>query len=98
MTEQDKPRIKYDAFAKDLARKCGDDVAAAIRRTMALHPDLDGKVAIAIMAAGVANAAAAGVFCQYTNINDPERMADALIEITKPFTISAIADLKGPTT
>ncbi len=41
----------YDQITRDLAIKATDDVSQAVRRTISLHQDVDGKIAIAIAAA-----------------------------------------------
>lgn len=49
-----------EAIIKDLGRKCGDDVAAAMRRTMLLADDRAGALAIAAYGAGHAFGALCG--------------------------------------
>jgi hypothetical protein len=87
--------MEYDQLTRDLAHKAADDVCAAMSRTMALHPDLSGRVMIATMAAGQALAAAAGVLSVKIGIDNPEAVADALWATIRPTTVDAIKAVHG---
>ena len=84
-------QITYDPITKDLARKCADDVGAAMGRTMLLGDNLESQAAIALMAAGTANAVAAAVMAALIEADDAEVVADALWAAMRPQLISAIA-------
>lgn len=87
--------IVYDQMAKDLARKCADDVHDAMWRTILLAESDGQRAAIAMMAAANANAITAAIFARLIGSDKPEAVADALWEQMRPMLISAIQSTKG---
>jgi hypothetical protein len=86
--------IVYDQMAKDLARKCADDVSDAMWHTILLAESQGQRGAIAMMAAASASAITASVFAQLIGSDDPQAVADALWEQMRPRLISAIESTK----
>lgn len=78
----------YDQFTRDLAQKAADDAAAAINRTIALHPTLYGKTMIAILAGRNAMAIPAGMVAAQSN-GSPEEVVEALWSRLKPVILKA---------
>ncbi len=83
----------YDQMTRDLAHKAGDDVCAAIDRTMALHPAMDSKIMIALMASGQAMAIPAALLAARLGA-DPETVCDVLWSRVKPIILSALGDVE----
>lgn len=69
-----------DAIAKDIGRKCSDDVGAAIRRNMSLMTDQRGAFMIAAYGAATAIGSATGAFSALADdIPEPdEQMIDEM--------------------
>jgi hypothetical protein len=89
--------IVYDQMAKDLARKCADDVRSAMWRTVLLAENDGQRGAIAMMGAANANAITAAIFARLIGSDNPEAVAEALWEQMRPMLISAIASAKDHT-
>ncbi len=82
-----------DAIAKDIGRKCADDVSAAIKRNMHLMPDRRGKFLVAAYAAVTGIAAATGAFAATIGGGpDPdEQMVDELwAEFFRPLALGQL--------
>lgn len=79
---------------KDIGRKCGDDVAGAIRRNMALMLDRRGKMIVASYAAATAIGAANGAFAAY--MGGPEEIDAKFVDqlwadILRPMVLGELA-------
>lgn len=67
-----------DEIIKDIGRKCGDDVSAAIRRNMLLMADQRGAMIVATYAAAAAIGAASGAFAAF--LDGPAEVDAATID------------------
>lgn len=74
------PLSAADAIAKDIGRKCSDDVGAAIRRNMALMDDQRGAFMVAAYGAATAIGSATGAFSALADdLPEPnEKMIDEM--------------------
>ncbi len=87
-------------IATDIARKCGEDVADAIYRNMALVAGGQNMALVAYLAAASALGTAGGAFlaihdaCGGDSTGD-EEVADALWLELKPMTVRAITRLRA---
>lgn len=89
-----------DAIAKDIGRKCADDVSAAIKRNMHLMPDHRGKFLVAVYAAVTGIAAATGAFAATIGggPEPDERMVDELwTSFFRPLALGQLPDLSAST-
>jgi len=84
--------MSYDQITRDIARKAGEDVCAAINRNMALVDDPMSKTMVAMMAAGQAFAIPAALLAIKLG-TDPETVADVLIARVRPIIVDAIKEL-----
>jgi hypothetical protein len=86
MTEPMKPGVTQeplsaaDAIAKDIGRKCAEDVGAPIRRNMALMTDQRGAFMVAAYGAAAAIGAVTGAFAALADdLPEPnEKMVDEM--------------------
>ncbi|MBB6424916.1 hypothetical protein [Sphingopyxis sp. JAI128] len=86
-----------DALAKDIGRKCSDDVGAAIRRNMALMTDQRGAFLVAAYGAATAIGSATGAFSNLADdIPTPdERMIDEMWrDFLRPLAIGQLLNNK----
>lgn len=80
-------KCHVDQLAKDMGRKCADDVSAAIRRNMQLMPDRHGKMVVSTYAAAAAIGAANGAFAA---------MAEGPLEIDEAFVDQCWSEILRP--
>ena len=90
--------LKHGNIEQDIGRKCADDVAAAIRRNVALMADRRGKMIVASYAAATAIGAANGAFAAF--MDGPaaidEKFVDQLWgEFIRPMVLGELAKVAG---
>jgi len=83
--------MSYDQITRDIGRKAGEDVCAAINRNMALVDDPMSKAMVAMMAAGQAFAISAALLAIKLG-TEPETVADVLIARVRPIIVDAIKE------
>lgn len=85
--------MKYTAVARDLARKAGADVAAAILRTLALAENSEQREAVVVMAVGSAMGCLAGTLSETRGINNDDAMklaAELMMQLSDPVQRAAL--------
>lgn len=88
-----------DALTRDIARKCADDVSAAIRRNMALVDGPAEKLAVSMSAAASAMGSATGSYLAYHDLQRaepiyPAAAAKGLWRALEPMTLRAMTDIR----
>jgi len=90
--------LKHGNIEQDIGRKCADDVAAAIRRNVALMADRRGKMIVASYAAATAIGAANGAFAAFMDrpAAIDEKFVDQLWgEFIRPMVLGELSKVAG---
>jgi len=87
-----------EQITMDLGRKCGDDVAAAMHRTMLLADDRAGAMAIATYGAGYALGTLTGAVAAFLEHEDgptPELMDQVWTDFLRPLALKQLPELSA---
>ena len=87
-----------DHITRDIARKCGDDVAVIVRRNMGLVDTPEAKLSVSLSAAASAMGAASGSYLAMHDARDQPPVhhlaaADGVWRSLRPMVLRAMADI-----
>lgn len=90
--------MSVDQITRDIARKCGDDVEAAVKRNMALVDTPEAKLSVSLVATASAMGAASGSYLAMHDARDqppvhPLAAADGVWRTLRPMVLKAMADI-----